>query len=254
MVFQVKGVFKRRVFLLILSLLALVFSPVYGKGEPLKIRNYSDQLKDLRENNQKLYLTRAYKGDPGAQHNLGLLMLDGALQNRVMARKWIKDSAIQEYAPALHTMGLLIVQSRWPGLSLEDGRMNLAKSATSGYRPAHLALAQSLLTQTPVKKHLAMEWLRKGARMKDNRCMALLGKLYEEYGTSNKQYAKSYFWYTLAWFHHNHRVKPAIHRLEKLLSEQDRIEISFLLEAHYQVPLEVIEHQNGRIFPISLRT
>lgn len=253
MVFQVKGVFKRRILLLLLSTLALVFSPVYGMSEDSTVLTYSKRLQVLRSSNMELYLSRAHKGNAGAQHNLGLLLLGGPKKKELTARKWIEASALQEYPPALYTKGLMILRNRWPGLTLEDGRLILAKSAQHGYRPAHLSLAKSLLEQSPVKKHIALEWLRKGARLKDNRCMALLGKFYDTDGAISKKIAQAYFWYTLAWFHRNNQVKPSIQRLATLLSEKDKFKVGFLLESHYQVPLEVIEYENGRIFPKSSR-
>lgn len=254
MVFRVKGVLKRRILLLLLSTLALIFSPVYGAEagfQNLPAMTYSNRLEALRSTNKELYLSRAHKGNAGAQHNLGLLLLDGSRNNESKARKWIEASASQEYPPALYSKGLLVINDRWSGLTLEEGRILLAKSAQFGYRPAHLSLANSLLSQSPVKKHIALEWLRKGARLKDNRCMALLGKLHDTDGAISTDFAKAYFWYTLAWFHRNNQVKSSIHRLASLLSEKDKFKVGFLLESHYQVPLEVIEYENGQIFPMS---
>ena len=84
LVFQVKGVLKRRILLLLLSTLALVFSPVYGMSEDSTVLTYSKRLQVLRSSNMELYLSRAYKGNAGAQHNLGLLLLGGPKKKETM--------------------------------------------------------------------------------------------------------------------------------------------------------------------------
>ena len=253
-VFHTKRVFFRRVFLLFLSAFALFFSPVYGAQSTLTFEKYKIQREDLRQINQKLYSLRAHDGDPGAQYNLGLLLLTTTSQSNQIALDWISRAAHQKYAPALHTKGRLALQGKWPGLSVVKARKLLAEAAQLGYISSHLILAKSLVWQTPVMKNVAIEWLRKGARLRDNKCMAMLGRAYDSRGFLKERLANAYFWYTLAWFHRNKAVKSALHRLELRLSKQDRIEISFLLESHFEAPLEVIEYENGKIFPETLNS
>ncbi len=248
-VFNTKRVFFRRVFLLFLSAFALFFSPVYGDESASNFDRYKTYRENLRQINQKLYLSRAYDGDPGAQYNLGLLLWSDTTQLNLPAIDWISKAADQKYAPALHVKGKLALQGRWPGLTLLQGREILAKAAQEGHLSSHLILAKSLIYQTPVMKNLALEWLRRGARLKDNKCMAMLGKAYDSRGFIEQRYVNAYFWYTLAWFHKNKSVRNSLHRLYKLLSQQERVEISFLLESHFQAPLELIEYEYDRVFP-----
>ena len=70
-VFHAKRVFFRRVFLLCLSAMALVFSPVYGREITQDFQKYESYKQNLRQINQKFYISRAHEGDPGAQYNLG---------------------------------------------------------------------------------------------------------------------------------------------------------------------------------------
>ena len=98
-------------------------------------------------------------------------------------------------------------------------------------------------------KNLAMEWLRKGARLRDSECMAMLGKAYDFRGFINERPASAYFWYTLAWFNRNKTIKPQLTRLATQLSREERIEVGFLLESHFELPLEVIESEFGKVFP-----
>ena len=248
-VFHAKRVFFRRIFLLCLSAMALVFSPVYGREITQDFQKYESYKQNLREINQKFYTSRAYEGDPGAQYNLGLLLLTNSSELKQKALEWISKAASQHYAPALHTKGMMATQSKWPGLDINQGRKYLAEAAQSGYRPSHLALANSLVFQSPVMKNLAIEWLRKGARLKDNKCMAMLGRAYDLRGFMNERPANAYFWYTLAWFNRNKSIKTSLIRLASQLSKEERDNVGFLLESHFELPLEVIEYEHGQIFP-----
>ena len=215
-----------------------------GYSETSKQRSSSE--KNLKEVD---LLENANKGDPKAQYNLGLLLLSNSEESLNNARDWISRAASQNYAPALHTKGNMAIQGIWPGLNVINGRKYLAKAANIGHRPSHITLAKSLVFQSPVMKNLAIEWLRKGARLKDNQCMAMLGKAYDIRGFMNERLANAYFWYTLAWFNRNKSIKTKLIRLGSKLSMKERNQVNFLLESHFNVPIEIIEHEHGKIFP-----
>ena len=253
-VFHAKRVFFRRVFLLLLSALALVCSPVYGVQVDRGFQNYEKDRQNLREINQKFYVRRAHEGHPGAQFNLGLLLLSNSFHHKQTALSWITKASDQNYAPALHIKGLMAIEDKWPGLNVVEGRKYLAKAAQLGFKPSHINLAKSLVFQSPVDKNLALEWLRKGARLKDSKCMAMLGKAYDVHGFIGERPSTAYFWYTLAWFNRNKSVKQALIRLAQQLTQQERVKVGFLLESHYELPLKVIEHENAKIFPYELNS
>ena len=103
-----------------------------------------------------LYKESAEMGDPGAQYEFGLFVLEGkeVPKNETKAADWLRRSADQNYAMAQYALGSLYVQGRGVEKNLVEGYkwLRISGPDTDEHLSRVLALVAQSMTAEEIQK------------------------------------------------------------------------------------------------------
>jgi TPR repeat protein len=146
----------------------------------------------------------ANQGDPTAQHELGLLYLDGTgvPHDDREAFKWFQRAAVENYPPAQFDLADLFLEGRGIPQDLQEGVRWMLRAAQQGYPPAEVNLGIFYLRgfALTADEAKALGWLHKAAKRHFAPAEFVLGTIYEYQASrqTDKRLVEAIYWYRRA--------------------------------------------------------
>lgn len=146
----------------------------------------------------------ANQGDPTAQHELGLLYLDGSgvAQDDREAFKWFQRAAVENYPPAQFDLANLFLEGRGIAQDLQEGVRWMKRAAQQEYPPAEVNLGILYLREFALAANEAeaLRWLHKAAKRQFAAAEFILGTIYDYQGQQHrdKRTMEAFYWYRRA--------------------------------------------------------
>src|SRR5260370_9878789 len=149
----------------------------------------------------------ANQGDPTAQHELGLLYLDGSgvPHDDREAFKWFHRAAVENYPPAQFDLANLFLEGRGIPQDLQEGVRWMLRAAQQEYPPAEVNLGILYLRgfAFTADEAKALGWLHKAAKQHFAPAEFVLGTIYDYKARerTDKRLVEAIYWYRRAGEH-----------------------------------------------------
>ncbi len=147
-----------------------------------------------------VYLEAARAGHPGAQNNLGAMLIDGRGGDRdeIEAARWYAQAAAQGSLEGQYNLALL--HGRGRGVARDDAEMArlLTLAAEQGYARAQAQLGRLYLDGVGVRESppLAKKWIEAAARQGHVGAQHILGTLYQKGIGTARDFDAALAWFT----------------------------------------------------------
>jgi|GEM_PF-3454379 len=146
----------------------------------------------------EIWERQAKAGNPSAQFNLSTVYQSGRGVDRdlVISRKWLKEAASNNYAPALHNFALIEIEKN----QFKNALNLLKKAAEQEFTASLYTLGkfyqEGIIGET--KPELAVYYVRKAAKSGLDKAQYNLGKMYRDGFGVEQDNEQSFFWFLKA--------------------------------------------------------
>jgi uncharacterized protein len=147
---------------------------------------------------------RARRGDPDAQNDMGLILLQAKNPDRDGARKWFQSAADKGYAPAQHNIAVMYWKGEARGTfdcpSEAQALKWFMRAAEQDYPPSMTSIGLAYKTGRGVTQSSrdAVYWFRRAAAYNDAEAQYHLGVYYDAGREAQANRPEAYKWFILS--------------------------------------------------------